>query len=66
MPVDIWGNFVPLNPSGCRHCGFGESNHCDRWSPQPVGWHTWTEPTKEQRYERIRTNAADRKRYRVV
>jgi hypothetical protein len=26
-----------------------------------AGWHTWTEPTSEQRYEAIRANAADRK-----
>lgn len=30
-----------------------------QWNPT-VGWHQWTEPTKEQRYEAIRTNAAER------
>jgi hypothetical protein len=28
---------------------------------KPVGWHTWTEPTTEQRYKAIRANAAERR-----
>lgn len=31
-----------------------------QWNPT-VGWHKWTEPTAEQRYEAIRANAAERK-----
>lgn len=60
MPINIWGDFVPVDPSGCQHCGINESQHLQRWKP-PVGWHTHVPPTKEQRYERIRANARDRK-----
>lgn len=61
MPINIWGDFVPFDPSACRWCGIPKRNHLQRWRPLPVGWHVWIEPTKEQRYARIRANAADRK-----
>lgn len=48
------------DPSACRWCGISKANHLGQWS-STVGWHVWTEPTKEQRYEAIRANAAERK-----
>ena len=48
------------DPSACRHCGIPEAQHLQRWKPS-VGWHVWTEPTKEQRYAAIRANADERK-----
>ena len=61
MPFNMWGDFVPYNPSGCKYCEYDKSNHCSRWSGGGIGWHSYTEPTKEQRYARIRENARDRK-----
>ena len=60
MPINIWGDFVPVDPSGCQYCGFSSATHYQQWSGE-VGWHTHVPPTKEQRYERIRANARDRK-----
>lgn len=51
---------MPADPSACRHCGIPKAQHCGQWS-STVGWHAWTEPTTEQRYAAIRTNAAERK-----
>lgn len=65
MPINIWGEFVPVDPSGCRYCGFSSETHYSQWAPLPTGWHTHVPPTKEQRYERIRANARDRKAVRA-
>jgi hypothetical protein len=51
---------VSTDPSACRWCGLSKEGHMSQWK-QPVGWHTWTEPTTEQRYAAIRANAAERK-----
>jgi hypothetical protein len=40
-------------PDGCRHCGIPEREHLQRWHAE-AGWHPWTEPTDEQRLERMR------------
>ena len=61
MPFNMWGDFVPVDPSGCQYCWFSRRNHAYRWSSE-VGFHSYIEPTKEQRYARIRENARDRKR----
>lgn len=42
----------PVMPSGCRWCGVDLRDHFQRWAPE-VGWHQWTEPTAQQRKERI-------------
>jgi len=52
------------DPSACRWCGIGKAQHCGQYWKPPVGWHVWTEPTKEQRYEAIRANAAERQAQR--
>ena len=52
---------MPSDPSACRWCRTPKEGHLQRWSEYSVGWHVWTEPTKEQRYEAIRANAAERK-----
>jgi len=44
------------NPSGCRHCGIDKHGHLSQWAPHPVGWHTWAEPTMEQRKSAIKAN----------
>ncbi|MFC3986499.1 hypothetical protein [Streptosporangium jomthongense] len=44
-------------PSGCRWCGLEEREHFQRWK-SPVGWHVWTEPTSDQRKERMRERRA--------
>lgn len=59
MPINIWGDFVPHNVSGCQYCEYSEEVHGVCWSDG--AWHEYTPPTKEQRYTRIRANAADRK-----
>lgn len=63
MPFNIWGDFVPVEPSGCQYCGIGKRTHRQRWIGE-VGWHSWAEPTKQQRYERIRMNYTDRRKDR--
>ena len=40
------------SPSGCRWCEIERHEHVRRWSAA-AGWHSWTEPTMEQRKERI-------------
>ena len=59
MPINTWGDFVPHNVSGCGYCEYGSDAHGWRWSEG--AWHEYSPPTKEQRYERIRANARDRK-----
>lgn len=59
MPINIWGDFVPHNVSGCQHCEYSKEVHGVCWSDG--AWHEYTPPTKEQRYTRIRANASDRK-----
>jgi hypothetical protein len=51
---------VSTDPSACRWCGLSKEGHMSQWHAA-AGWHTWTEPTTEQRYEAIRANAAERK-----
>lgn len=41
-----------LDPSGCGVCGINARGHFERWASGP-GWHRWTEPTNEQRRERM-------------
>lgn len=39
-------------PGACRWCGRPRDGHYQRWI-EPVGWHTFTEPTDEQRKTRM-------------
>jgi hypothetical protein len=48
-----------LDPSGCGMCGINERGHFERWASGP-GWHRWTEPTSEQRLERMLARRAAR------
>ncbi|MFJ3923077.1 hypothetical protein [Streptomyces sp. NPDC090022] len=48
-----------ITPSGCRHCGIPEREHCQRWKG-PVGWHRWEAPTDRQILARMRLRAAYR------
>lgn len=43
---------MAAEPNGCRHCGAAQRFHCQRWT-DAAGWHTWTEPTDEQRKARM-------------
>ena len=44
---------APLaTPDGCRHCGTAERAH-SQMHHRDVGFHTWVEPTSEQRKERM-------------
>lgn len=40
------------SPDGCRHCGAQQREHTQSHHPD-VGFHTWVEPTGEQRKERM-------------
>jgi hypothetical protein len=42
------------NPNSCRHCEVDREEHLQRWHPD-AGWHTWIEPTSEQRKARMLT-----------
>lgn len=50
---------MATDPSGCRYCGHGPRTHYTRWVPDPVGFHQWTEPTWEQRRQRLINNARE-------
>lgn len=60
-PVIPWDAFPaggpeidkPEEPNGCRWCGYGRRGHYGFWRA-PAGWHTWVEPTDEQRLRRMR------------
>lgn len=39
-------------PSGCRHCGVEAREHLQRWTAA-ARWHSWVEPTQEQRKARM-------------
>lgn len=52
---------MSTDPSSCRHCGISKHDHYSQWSPMPIGWHTWTEPTHAQRKVRIFANAVARR-----
>ena len=41
-----------VTPNGCRHCGTAERQHAQLHHPD-VGFHTWVEPTDDQRKERM-------------
>lgn len=40
------------SPNACRWCDIDRENHLQRWMPG-TRWHTWVEPTDEQRKARI-------------
>jgi len=40
------GGLTPIE--GCLHCGLPKRDHAQRWR-SGVGWHTWAEPSPEQR-----------------
>lgn len=44
---------TPPPPSGCRWCGDPQDSHGSQWIAS-VGMHTWAEPTREQRLQRMR------------
>lgn len=44
---------VLTTPMGCRWCGIPYRDHAQSWI-EGVGWHGWTEPTREQIAERLR------------
>lgn len=46
-------------PLGCQHCGAEKREHCQRWHPS-VGFHGWTEPTRDQIRDRLRIRLAAR------
>lgn len=48
------------NPNGCRWCGVDKEDHLQRWDPN-VKWHTWVEPTVEQRKKRMHDRQAQRR-----
>lgn len=37
----------PTEPGACRWCGIPKRAHAQQWI-EPVGWHTWAQPTQEQ------------------
>lgn len=59
-PTGTDAQATPADPNSCRHCGVPQRSHGQRWVPD-AGVHGWTEPTPEQRKQRMlarrRTNA---------
>jgi len=52
---------VELPLDGCRWCGvITKHEHMQRWAPEPVGWHTWTQLTQAQIKERMLARRAAR------
>lgn len=45
-----------VSPNGCRHCGLAKREHMQRWNAH-AGLHKWTEPTDEQRKDRMKARA---------
>lgn len=41
------------NPSGCGRCGIDERDHSMSWDRHLGEYHTWEEPTLQQRRERM-------------
>ena len=48
-----------FEPNACRWCGVPQRGHFQLWKP-PVGWHTFAEPTDEQRLARMKARRAAR------
>lgn len=42
-----------VDVNGCRHCGALARGHANRWIAR-VGWHTYAEPTTEERLARFK------------
>lgn len=44
-------------PNACRWCGVDERRHAVSWTPA-VGYHSWQEPTVQQRRARFMSRRA--------
>ncbi len=59
MPDFIWPDNLAV-PNGCRWCGHDRHGHFSGWH-RGGEWHTWAEPTDEQRLTRMRARREARR-----